>query len=188
MRVLEQIMNRQNPAAPQVRRPAAIISQRCFETVAAVDKNHGQGSLPVTGGGLRAGNDRNDRVVESGTGNIAAEFLEGIPLPLAGVVEVRVVEVFALVVFFRAPMVVQGENGGGVLAAGQAQVDGGLATVTANLQHRSPGAFGQRMLVQGLGLVVGEKALDVIYIGGKICNHRGKTVVRGLGKVAVLAA
>ena len=97
-------------------------------------------------------------------------------------------KVLSLLVLLRAPMVVQRKDRGVALLAGQAQVDGGLAAVAADFQYRTARTGLQGVLVKGLGLVLGEEALEVVDIGGEIGNHWVNTVVRGLGKVAVLTA
>ena len=59
-------------------------------------------------------------------------------------------------------MVVQGEDGAVVGLAGEAQVDGGLAAVAADLENGAEFAGDGGLGVQGQGLVVFEEAFDVV--------------------------
>ncbi len=101
---------------------------------------------------------------------------------LTRVIQRRIVEVFAKLVLFRTSVMVQGEYGGLVLAAGQAQVNSGFTAVTANLQHRPPVARLQGVLVKRGRFIVRKKALDVIDIAGKVGDHVGNVLIIGWAK------
>jgi hypothetical protein len=125
----------------------------------------------VTGGGFGVGYQWHDNVVQPCRGDVAAELAEAVHQPGALVEQLRIVEKFSLLVFLRAAVVVQGEQGAAGVPAGQAQVDGAFAAVAADFQDRSPGAGLQRVLVECSGLVFGEKALDLVDVMRKAGNH-----------------
>jgi hypothetical protein len=91
--------------------------------------------------------------------------------------------------FLGTPVVIQGVNRTIVLLTGQPQIDGGFATVATYLQNRAGGAGNYCLLVKGSGLVIGQKALNFIYVIGEICDHADfLSMVCGMAKVAVFRA
>ena len=133
---------------------------------------------------LRTRDDRYDNVVQVGVANIAPELLERIHQRLAGIVEIGVVEHFATLVFFRSAVVVEREDSAVVLPASQPQVDGRLATVAADFQHRPLGAHSQGVAIERLCLVLCQKAFDGVDVCGEVGDHAVRTVTwvrQGIG-------
>ena len=75
-----------------------------------------------------------------------------------------------------------------ILLAGQTQVDGRFTAVAADFQYRPDTAAQHCVVIEGLGFILGEKALDVVDVCWKSLDHN-INLVAGLrqGKVAVLA-
>ena len=159
-------MNRQYAPALQLRRPAPVVRQGRIQAVAAVYEHHGQRRLPVPRRGRRAGHDGHDRLFQPGGADIATKLPETVHAARAVVKQRRVVKHLAGLVFLRAPVVVQGEQGAVVGPAGQAQVDSGLAAIAAYFQHRPARAGLQGVVVKGLGLIGGQEAFYLVNIEG----------------------
>ncbi len=87
---------------------------------------------------------------------------EGIHLPATWIVEIGIVKVLTPLVLFRAAVVVQGEHAAAIFPAGHTQANRGFAAVAANFQDRTVFAGQQRCLEQGLGLVRGQEALQLV--------------------------
>jgi len=174
-------VNGQDATAHHVASPAAIIFQGGIQAVAAIDEDHGQRGLPVFGGRRRVRHQWYHDIVQSRGVDVAPELPERVHHPLTSIVQVGVVKKLPLLVFFRAPMMIQGEHRGALLPAGKAQVDGAPATITTDFQHRTHGAGLPRVLVQRLGLIVGEETLDLVDIVWQSGNHVAVSRCSGRG-------
>ena len=76
-----------------MRGPCAIVGQRGFQTVSAVYKHHTEAALPMGPDNLTAGNNWNDRVLETRRRNVAAKFAKAVE-PACGVDKRLVVMAF----------------------------------------------------------------------------------------------
>ncbi len=164
-------MNGQDATAHHVGSPAAIIFQGGIQAVAAIDEDHGQGGLPLPGGRRRVRHQRYHDIVQSSGVDVAPELPERVHHPLAWIVQVGIVKKLPTLVFFRASVMIQGEHRSALFPAGKSQVDGALATITTDFQHRAHGAGLPSVLVQCLGLIIGEEALDLVNIVWQSGNH-----------------
>jgi hypothetical protein len=158
-RILEHVMDREQPAGQHEPRPRLVVGRRHVEGVAAVDEQQAQRGAPVPGHGGGVADDRDDDVLQPGVRQGAPQERQGVHPAGARVDHLGVVVLPPGLVLLRAAVVVHGEQHGAGRPGRGAEVDRRLAAVRADLQQWAQPPGGQPCRVQGQPLVVGHEAL-----------------------------
>ena len=93
-------MDQQIASRKQMAYPSAVIRKGRRKRVAAVDKDQAERYRPETGNRLRAGNDRDDRILQSDFTNRPAKMKKRVDPTRLRVQEVRVVIFLARLLLF----------------------------------------------------------------------------------------
>ncbi len=155
----EHVVNGQQPARRHLRGPAPVVGPRHIGAVAPVDEQQRQGRAPVGGHHRRRPHHQHYRRLQAGRLEGPAGPGQGVHAAGGGVDDGRVVVFPAHLVLFRAPVVVDREQGAPPLLGGGAQVERRFPAIGPDLQQRSRRRR-QGGPVQGLTFGVGHEPLD----------------------------
>jgi hypothetical protein len=140
-------------AGDEVGGPQLVVGPGRLDAVTAVDEQERQRSGPRPGHERRLAHDGDDRALEAGVVDRAAEVGQRVHQAHGGVDEVGLVPLPAGLVLLRAPVVVDREQHPAPLPGGGAQVHAGLAAVAADLEQRAVDRHRGGRLVEGEALV-----------------------------------
>lgn len=179
LRVREHVVDHQDAAGGDPRRPALVVGAGRLVGVPAVDEQQRQRAAPERGDVAGAADDRGHLVLQPGAGDGAPELAQRVQLADLRVHQGRVVVLPAGLVLLGATVVVDRDDPPSGAAGRRAEVDRGLAAVGADL-HRQPGAqVLQRGLVERLPLVGGHEAGGLLGQLAQLRRDRG--VLRSFG-------
>jgi len=122
-RVGEHIVDRQHSAGRHMTGPGPIVAERRLHRMAAIDEQEADRPLPPAAQQGRRSDQRHDRVFKTRARNRAPEFGQRVDPAQLGIEQVRVVILFSGLVFFRAAMVIDGEQHLAGLARRPSQID-----------------------------------------------------------------